>query len=356
MDRACGRCSSTCSGRASTGARRIDARGRALRAAAGGRRRLARAVPAAAGDRPQRPAAVGEPRRAAPDRARPRPQGHGPDAPETATAPSSSGPGTGSTRGPTSSKASPHSRRPTSSRPAPTATSPSPSTSPSTPSCRGTRSSAPRSPTPTSRTRACTAESVDALGLEPTRCAWSPRTATTSAAARRRPQTAFVRALRRGSRPAVRRGHRRLRLRRSCCDEGASPPAGSPSDRLLLRARTRCCRSPTWTRRRSPRCCSMWLLGVILWCAFSVIVAADHLAEMLGEPFGTLILTLQHRRHRGDADQHRDARRRRAHDRPGHDVRGDDDRAQRRDRALARRSAASSTTRRTTACPGRAPT
>jgi Ca2+:H+ antiporter len=35
----------------------------------------------------------------------------------------------------------------------------------------------------------------------------------------------------------------------------------------------------------------IWLLGVILWCAFSVIVAADHLAEMLGEPFGTLILT-----------------------------------------------------------------
>jgi Ca2+:H+ antiporter len=33
------------------------------------------------------------------------------------------------------------------------------------------------------------------------------------------------------------------------------------------------------------------LLGVILWCAFGVIVAADHLAEMLGEPFGTLILT-----------------------------------------------------------------
>ena len=30
---------------------------------------------------------------------------------------------------------------------------------------------------------------------------------------------------------------------------------------------------------------------MILWCAFSVIVAADHLAEMLGEPFGTLILT-----------------------------------------------------------------
>jgi Ca2+:H+ antiporter len=30
---------------------------------------------------------------------------------------------------------------------------------------------------------------------------------------------------------------------------------------------------------------------VIPWCAFGVIVAADHLAEMLGEPFGTLILT-----------------------------------------------------------------
>ena len=36
----------------------------------------------------------------------------------------------------------------------------------------------------------------------------------------------------------------------------------------------------------------IFLLGVILWCAYGVIVAADHLAEMLGEPFGTLILTL----------------------------------------------------------------
>jgi Ca2+:H+ antiporter len=35
----------------------------------------------------------------------------------------------------------------------------------------------------------------------------------------------------------------------------------------------------------------IWLLGVVLWCAFGVIVAADHLAEMLGEPYGTLILT-----------------------------------------------------------------
>ena len=44
--------------------------GRALRAARGHRRRLARRVPAAAGDRAQRAAPVGEPRRAAPDRAR----------------------------------------------------------------------------------------------------------------------------------------------------------------------------------------------------------------------------------------------------------------------------------------------
>ena len=35
----------------------------------------------------------------------------------------------------------------------------------------------------------------------------------------------------------------------------------------------------------------VWILGVILFCAFAVIVAADHLAEMLGEPYGTLILT-----------------------------------------------------------------
>jgi Ca2+:H+ antiporter len=31
---------------------------------------------------------------------------------------------------------------------------------------------------------------------------------------------------------------------------------------------------------------------VILWCAFGVVSEADHLAEMLGEPYGTLILTL----------------------------------------------------------------
>ena len=44
-------------------------------------------------------------------------------------------------------------------------------------------------------------------------------------------------------------------------------------------------------RSRSASLLFAWILGVILWCAFGVIVAADHLAEMLGEPYGTLILT-----------------------------------------------------------------
>jgi Ca2+:H+ antiporter len=35
-----------------------------------------------------------------------------------------------------------------------------------------------------------------------------------------------------------------------------------------------------------------WLLGVIIWLAFGVVHEAEELAEMLGEPFGTLILTL----------------------------------------------------------------
>ena len=35
-----------------------------------------------------------------------------------------------------------------------------------------------------------------------------------------------------------------------------------------------------------------WILGVILWCAFGVIGEADLLAERLGEPLGTLVLTL----------------------------------------------------------------
>jgi len=36
----------------------------------------------------------------------------------------------------------------------------------------------------------------------------------------------------------------------------------------------------------------LWLLGVIVWCAFGVVEQADHLAEILEEPLGTLILTL----------------------------------------------------------------
>src|SRR3546814_355830 len=36
----------------------------------------------------------------------------------------------------------------------------------------------------------------------------------------------------------------------------------------------------------------IWIFGVIVWCSFGVIEHADHLAERLGEPLGTLILTL----------------------------------------------------------------
>jgi Ca2+:H+ antiporter len=35
-----------------------------------------------------------------------------------------------------------------------------------------------------------------------------------------------------------------------------------------------------------------WMLGAILWCAFGVVHEAEHLAEILGEPLGTLVLTL----------------------------------------------------------------
>src|ERR671914_206 len=36
----------------------------------------------------------------------------------------------------------------------------------------------------------------------------------------------------------------------------------------------------------------IWVLAVIAWCAFGVLKHAEHLAERLGEPLGTLILTL----------------------------------------------------------------
>ena len=35
-----------------------------------------------------------------------------------------------------------------------------------------------------------------------------------------------------------------------------------------------------------------WLLGVIIWSAFGVVHEAEDLAHRLGEPYGTLILTL----------------------------------------------------------------
>jgi len=35
-----------------------------------------------------------------------------------------------------------------------------------------------------------------------------------------------------------------------------------------------------------------WLLGVILWSAFGVVHEAEEVAERLGEPYGTLVLTL----------------------------------------------------------------
>lgn len=36
----------------------------------------------------------------------------------------------------------------------------------------------------------------------------------------------------------------------------------------------------------------IWLFAIMLWCAFGVVRHADALAQLLGEPYGTLILTL----------------------------------------------------------------
>lgn len=36
----------------------------------------------------------------------------------------------------------------------------------------------------------------------------------------------------------------------------------------------------------------VWVFAVMVWCAFAVVRHADSLAELLGEPYGTLILTL----------------------------------------------------------------
>ena len=35
-----------------------------------------------------------------------------------------------------------------------------------------------------------------------------------------------------------------------------------------------------------------WVLGVIVWASFGVVHEAEEVADMLGEPYGTLILTL----------------------------------------------------------------
>lgn len=36
----------------------------------------------------------------------------------------------------------------------------------------------------------------------------------------------------------------------------------------------------------------VWLFGVIIWCAFGVVRHAEALADILGEPYGTLLLTI----------------------------------------------------------------
>ena len=36
----------------------------------------------------------------------------------------------------------------------------------------------------------------------------------------------------------------------------------------------------------------VWLFGTMMWCAFSVVRHAEAVAERLGEPYGTLVLTL----------------------------------------------------------------
>jgi Ca2+:H+ antiporter len=36
----------------------------------------------------------------------------------------------------------------------------------------------------------------------------------------------------------------------------------------------------------------IWLFGVVLGSALAVVRHADHVAEILGEPYGTLVLTL----------------------------------------------------------------
>jgi len=49
---------------------------------------------------------------------------------------------------------------------------------------------------------------------------------------------------------------------------------------------------PTTSVRRVAAIIFAWLFCFIIWGAINVVRHADHLADLLGEPFGTLILTL----------------------------------------------------------------
>jgi Ca2+:H+ antiporter len=37
----------------------------------------------------------------------------------------------------------------------------------------------------------------------------------------------------------------------------------------------------------------VWLFGIMMWCSFGVVRHAEALAENLGEPYGTLVLTFR---------------------------------------------------------------
>ena len=93
------------------------------------------------------------------------------------------------------------------------------------------------------------------------------------------------------------------------------------------------------------------MLVVITWCAFAVVEEAEHLAALLGEPLGTLVLTLTIVTIEVAliAAVMLGARRRR-NAWPGHDVCGPDDRPQRRRRVWCCCSAVCATTSRPTIC------
>ena len=161
----------------------IDRGGRALRAAGGVRGRVAGPVPAAAGDGPRRLAAVGEPRRAAPDRARHRAARLQRRAVRAGSRRAHEGvasarPVARRGRRPHRSQGRPH-HRPLLERPH----RPVGQSREVRRDCRGTRSSAPRSPAPTSPTRRSTSRASTRSASNRTRSAWSPPTTGISSAA-----------------------------------------------------------------------------------------------------------------------------------------------------------------------------